>query len=1153
MAPTSGASPLSSLSARKVDVTPRLPSTLAWLSICVAFLLCLSVEGCSSGGGSTPPVSAGTSAFANPSVNQVFKSLPVDVGLTLSGGATLTNTKVTLNGVDVTSYFTGSGNTASATFSQLVYIGDNRLKVTTGTNVNRVNFTYDPTITGTSVPTGTDTGTSDGSGLGAPLVGVPPTGVSSTTLADVIPIQTRVRLTNGSGNPVWGIQVGQNAYPAPDSTSIGFQVLFLKRSDLSLVKNQNFPMTDSDSGSAMADIVGPNGSGFPCPALQGCVVVVQSLDQIGPARCAGASSTSNDCNHFAGMIRDLGGTGLLGSPLINDPNGIGYTLIANGTANVTLHPGTSYERIDCNTSDGCVQQSTPSQATVLTGIAPNGADGVLPNLAGTGTTGTTAVAATAYMPAMTVSNYGTLGGSLLLDSQGTYTFSPSAPTIRFQMGPDPNTSAPKHMVILDYPSLSGATFPNGSGRSAEVIGESAQLPTGAKGGFHLVAWDATTFQNYANATYVIDPTLCPPPSCTGPDGTTLYPLQQMVTDISHLNSRRYLIFIGSIGTLDHDMIDPGNSHNNYGHNIYMQDVWDRVAQSIQDIGGTYSLFTSLNYPGYANNPYDQFTAQTVPEDDYNLVGQWWMNDTGVANPLASEASLHMNRETEKYPTNGNLQGTLEIGTDGRYVVDTQTSAPLLSDDVLNLAAAPTLLPVAWPLTGASDSSGHKAAYAWISQQLLQCLGGCGDIRMAYPNLNQVPSVWLALLTSLTIPSDCAGSTAPDCTLSFSQDDFDTAKTQLTTELQYVALARQYQSNLLGTLQSQQANVSLLLQQAGDEVLGSVNYVTSGTVTPKGNWKTYVKDGIAIGGPILEAGISAVPLVGGAANVFLKSGFAIATLELNGSTKRVYDPNGRSLQEQAHDLVTIGSLAKSQADEYAQTLTSLGADMQRILSDWGRLQAIAIPIQRNTLVWSPDSAGNMLTVYNQAIRRKFYTQILPAGYMISHYRYAEPGTPGTYEGTFFQPGSDQCLFWNNGGLTNLRTQNPDSYAFYPGALIDGPGANITATQVSGNSYPTDVWWDLWMMQDKNAAPNCPTSDQTQLPTAAFYNTTGLFRPLDPASTTALGLYKPWFYTRSGFPISEQDSQSTSFWVQYGVDGGQPYARGAQFWFDDPDNY
>jgi len=56
------------------------------------------------------------------------------------------------------------------------------------------------------------------------------------------------------------------------------------------------------------------------------------------------------------------------------------------------------------------------------------------------------------------------------------------------------------------------------------------------------------------------------------------------------------------------------------------------------------------------------------------------------------------------------------------------------------------------------------------------------------------------------------------------------------------------------------------------------------------------------------------------------------------------------------------------------------------------------------------------------------------------------------------------------LPGLQQNNPDSYGFFPGALIDGPGTPVSYLVGFGNLYPFDRWRAVWIL--KNKAANSP---------------------------------------------------------------------------------
>jgi hypothetical protein len=244
---------------------------------------------------------------------------------------------------------------------------------------------------------------------------------------------------------------------------------------------------------------------------------------------------------------------------------------------------------------------------------------------------------------MTIYNNGAMGGLLVADNNNNYTFTYAAPPIRFQMGPAPDNPN-KHIVILQLPAASSMKFPNDE---TTMQAESAQLPAKQIGGFHLVVWDATTFKNLLNDTYITNPVYCPE-TCTSPDGTTIFSLALLPSRLQLLTSRGNIWFLGSIGSLSHNFTVPGPQPAS------MQDVWDRIAQSVQDLGGTYATFAMLDNPAMAQNDWDQYSKDTVPtNDDYNMVGQLWINASGIPNPYAAEASRAISRQTNLYPVAGN--------------------------------------------------------------------------------------------------------------------------------------------------------------------------------------------------------------------------------------------------------------------------------------------------------------------------------------------------------------------------------------------------------------------------------------------------------------------------------------------------------------------
>lgn len=646
----------------------------------VLFLgLCLGLAGCgSSPSGNNPPINPGTVTIAAPTSGATIAAMPMAVTLNLLNGATLANIKVTLDGADITSKFTAAagGTTTAQVSGSRVYIGNNRIEVIVGTGAGaqtvKAQFTYDPS---------TAVGNSGGSGDEGAPGGL---GSIAADLADVIPIQTRVRMTNQNGQRVWGVQIGQKAYPDPNGNTDGFQVLAFRRSDLTLVYNNSFDTTDDTGQQNFAAAIDPATNAAAC-GIGGCLEIVQSLDTIGDNPCQDGQNpncyTSPD--NYAENFQAIGGTNFW-EPGFSDAADVGYSLIGN-VGGAGLHAGSSFQRLTCAVG-GCLTTVIPSQTNqaFLNGFAPNGADGTLPNLNGSGSPGTTDVPATANMPEMIVSNNGAMAGELILDNTNKYTFTYVNPPVHFQMGVAPDDSS-RRVVIID-----------GFGSTPQQVIESNPLPPNPDGspagGFFLVVLNATTLQPADVETITVNGAACP----TAPgvnyclvNGKKVWHLDSLSYEITQqYNSRNYLFFLTSIGNLNHNFTLTDAS----GYKYNEQDEWDRIAQSIQDIGGTYSTFVSLNNQAFAWNPYDQYTPNTVPQDDYSLVGQWWLTNNGaVPNPYAMEVSSQISRQTTANPVPSNVQGALEVENDGYYRVMLHTKyAGLLPKIAFTMTSAPPI-------------------------------------------------------------------------------------------------------------------------------------------------------------------------------------------------------------------------------------------------------------------------------------------------------------------------------------------------------------------------------------------------------------------------------------------------------------------------------
>ncbi len=312
----------------------------------------------------------------------------------------------------------------------------------------------------------------------------------------------------------------------------------------------------------------------------------------------------------------------------------------------------------------------------------------------------------------------------------------------------------------------------------------------------------------------------------------------------------------------------------------------------------------------------------------------------------------------------------------------------------------------------------------------------------------------------------------------------------------------------------------------------------------------------------------IPVVGGGISGGIRTGIGLYEIVSDDGTT-ANDPNGVSLMQQERNFAEVAQLANQRANQYADSLTTIGVTFSRIVSDWGRMQTAAAPVINNTLQFDTQALGQYLSGYNLTVRRSLYAALMPLNYYAVHYRYADPGLnrvpygiqPDWYYNSFF---FGPCSSYK--GLTDLLANNPESFGFWEGALIDGPGASLqTSTGPKGNTYPFDAWWDVWFVGQKEAYdsaisrsgslenyPQCAANQpDTYFPATAFFQQTELFTPVG-TDANALGLYKPWFLGRGSLTRLRAVGTYVDFWGAYSYKYGKPAFNGDN-WAPDPDNY
>jgi hypothetical protein len=275
----------------------RAPVSLLLIISCV--LLQASGWGFGSNHNSNAPQPEIT--IESPANGSAVTTLPTTLQVSFAHGADSGAMKTLLNGVDITSQFTpgrgtgvaaeprkrpGEGKPLHAEVDRpAVNLGKNQLQITSG----------DVRVSSTFIVS---------------LSSAPKMPASEAPLPLLVPIKTRVLTGPGTSATDYNIALYKDPnnpttptlIPAPelsDGSNTGFQFVYLQRTDLSVVENDAIPNPDLEGdGHTISDWPlllklfesAPSGCGS-----AGCLVIIQSLGNIGYTPCAGGLPHQADC------------------------------------------------------------------------------------------------------------------------------------------------------------------------------------------------------------------------------------------------------------------------------------------------------------------------------------------------------------------------------------------------------------------------------------------------------------------------------------------------------------------------------------------------------------------------------------------------------------------------------------------------------------------------------------------------------------------------------------------------------------------------------------------------------------------------------------------------------------------------------------------
>ena len=452
------------------------------------------------------------------------------------------------------------------------------------------------------------------------------------------------------------------------------------------------------------------------------------------------------------------------------------------------------------------------------------------------------------------------------------------------------------------------------------------------------------------------------------------------------------------------------------------------------MGATYGVFESLG----AGDDYALFGSHSAvlkPATEASSIVSRAVQPQGAATlPSNIRGELAPNHEWNYRPTLSNLTSTFN------------SSANSLLDTIALQA------PVAWPYPQAGHA-GQQSAYLYFSQ--LSCV--CNDIRSSYNNLNATLSDYYTAVSGAQYVAN------PN----FSSRDFALLQTQLKTELEYARAIQKFEGNFDLLYTEQNSNVGLLLTQ-------DYGIVSSNLYVPPPPATSHVSFGILTGlGDLFSLASYLTPL-----GPELQFGFDAASIAFNTGALFTNNSDGTPAINQSGLLTsTYGDLAGDAANNFADGQEVVGNFFDLILSDWGRMKTLGLPLQQGTIAWDSSVSSAVLNSFDRSTRKQYLISLMAGVFRIEHDIGIANGAAPT---SFLASG---CTGFNPG--VKVTVNNTSVWA-----LTTSPFEN----QLSWDGF---VFWNV---------PSCPATPQKVNSKVLA----PLFAPLDPDDPTRLGQYGPWFY-------------------------------------------
>ncbi len=772
---------------------------------------------------------------------------------------------------------------------------------------------------------------------------------------------------------------------------------------------------------------------------------------------------------------------------------------------------------------------------------------------------------TAYESTVSTAAFAT--GSLQEDVNGNYSFQ-SSDVIEYAIQPQDSAEYQNPTISLNVP-------PNQSVAGEKRIIFEANAPAGSNGLWLLVLNRATPMPPYYNLSSGCQDNNPPGQPIRVMTGCgTFYPVNAgnagdndvawhaLAGALGAVTSDQLVLLqsIGSVGTSD--LRTTVQSNQAYSGFLAFAGALERFGGTpILVAGPTFSSADSYAFVGFSRGiavaPPPPAAAGTPGFDPPTALLD---NRTNALTGGAAEISTALPDQS------GVLHGTLQRGADNLYRPFQVSAEPqqmfndkgYLDDSDFVMSVASYQQSVDWPsnsattlLPGADSIAGQKAAFRFLSHWLLsgyyvKGLQGPHQDDLHYfftGSINTSLNYHVMDPANLNFPGQgtwdtfgCTSSDGATCTFtatgdsassSFTRDDFNAVRGQLSQEVVYLTNTLQFlvtgSTNLKDIVGGGSANVGLALNAAASTVLGSgMTNLNQADISKKQvsiSWQAILG---VIGGAVSIAAdaegfgeiTEAYQLASQATKNSLKAATSAAntlagTLGAVGSGGSIVTTTPASAMPQpfAKLTTTIGELATKNLQ--SPLLLSFDTTVDTIASDWGRLSSIGprVTNTNDTTFYSPNQSSQLMAVngLTSAATSNFYFALLPQIYKLHYWTgVAAAGvTPGV-----FQPSMGYYQDHNSGPTCNAFYLSPSSNTAAGQKLgaLTNQGTSFPSFGGSPRPFSQDIGsTDFWLADgtvtkpkaagttiqviDSDLATNLFSRSQLGIPAAQFFSLNG----------------------------------------------------------------